>query len=114
MLTEFLESCGHVVDTAPDGVTGLDRVLGLVPDAAFVDIGLPGLDGYQLAANVRAAAEGRGVYLVALTGYGRPEDRARALDAGFDAWIVKPVDPQQLERLLAQAPDRRRPPPPAV
>ncbi|MGH7265104.1 MAG: response regulator, partial [Candidatus Rokuibacteriota bacterium] len=72
-------------------------------DIAFVDVGLPGLDGYAVAAAVRAEPAGRDLYLVALTGYGQAADRARALAAGFDAHVVKPVDENGLARLLASA-----------
>jgi CheY-like chemotaxis protein len=66
----------------------------------LVDIGLPGLDGYAVASQVRAAL-GDAIRLVAVTGYGQPEDRRRALNAGFDAHVVKPVDPADLLALLA-------------
>ena len=71
-----------------------------VPDIAFIDIGLPGLDGYQVVAAVRARAPGIATRLVALTGYGRPEDRQRALAAGFDDHLVKPVSSDDLRRLI--------------
>jgi CheY-like chemotaxis protein len=75
----------------------------MAPDVALIDIGLPGLDGYQVARALRAA-EGRRIRLIALTGYGQPEDRQRALDAGFDAHLVKPVDVDELARVLAEEP----------
>ena len=68
----------------------------------LVDIGLPGMDGYEVARRVRQHPQLAGAALVALTGYGREEDRARALDAGFDHHLVKPVDPDVLEGLLAR------------
>jgi CheY-like chemotaxis protein len=67
---------------------------------AFVDIGLPGLDGYAVAQRLRMLPRGDQLFLVALTGYGQPEDRRRAEDAGFDAHVVKPVDLQALDRIL--------------
>ena len=79
-------------------------------DQALVDIGLPAVDGYEVAKNLRASEGGDEVYLVAVSGYGRPEDRARALDAGFDAYVVKPVDEEALRRALGgrgEAPGRR-------
>ena len=66
---------------------------------ALIDIGLPGLDGYQVAQQVRARL-GRGIFLIAVTGYGQPHDRDRALQTGFDAFLVKPVDPEALQELL--------------
>jgi PAS domain S-box-containing protein len=94
----FLETHGHSVDEATDGPTGLDKLMTRRPDIALVDVGLPGLDGYAIAAAARNSPGGAGVRLVAMTGYGQPDDRRRALEAGFDAHLVKPVD---LQRLLA-------------
>src|SRR5207248_2184065 len=74
------------------------------PEIALVDIGLPGFDGYQVAERLRAAPAGRGVFLVALSGYGQAEDRRRALAAGFDVHLLKPVDPEELARVLAEMP----------
>jgi CheY-like chemotaxis protein len=94
---------GHEVDEASDGPTALEKIIALRPDVALVDIGLPGLDGYMLAQAVRAAPGGKSLYLVALTGYGQPEDRRRAIEAGFDAHLVKPVEPDRLRQILARA-----------
>jgi signal transduction histidine kinase len=102
-LRELLETSGHTVHEADDGPRGLEAALRLRPDLAFIDLGLPGLDGLELARRIRASAEGRGMRLVALTGYGSPEDRARCRDAGFDVHLVKPVDRETLERVLAGA-----------
>jgi PAS domain S-box-containing protein len=96
---------GHEVDEAADGVTALEKIVARRPDVALVDIGLPSLDGYSIARAVRAAPQGKSLFLVALTGYGQPEDRQRAIDAGFDAHLVKPVEPDRLRQLLA-APTR--------
>src|SRR5581483_6497607 len=89
-LKELLEGDGHRVDAAADGREGLKVIADGHPQLAFVDIGLPGLDGYQLAEAVREKL-GMSVFLVAMSGYGQPEDRARALKAGFDAHLTKPV-----------------------
>jgi signal transduction histidine kinase/DNA-binding response OmpR family regulator len=97
-LRELLRLRGHEVVEAEDGPGGVQLVLTREPDVALVDIGLPGLDGYEVAARLRGAA-GR-TRLVALTGYGGEEDRKRATRAGFDAHLVKPVDFQDLSRLL--------------
>ncbi len=103
LLTLLLEARGHEVHAAADGPQGVERALALSPDALIIDIGLPGLDGYGVARRLRAHFGGR-VLLVALTGYGQPEDERRALDAGFDAHCTKPVDPARLDRLLAASP----------
>jgi two-component system, sensor histidine kinase len=92
-----LEMWGHEVSTAADGPSGLQEALRLRPDVALVDVGLPGMDGYDVARQIRSAEGGDRIRLVAMTGYGRPEDRDRALAAGFDAHLVKPVDPRQLQ-----------------
>jgi CheY-like chemotaxis protein len=87
----FLELCGYWVDTACNGNEGLDKALGLRPQVALIDIGLPGLDGFEVARRVRATL-GTSIRLAACTAYGQPEDRAAALAAGFDLFFVKPVD----------------------
>jgi signal transduction histidine kinase len=103
-LRRLLELAGHRVRVARDGPGGLAALLGAPPEVALVDLGLPGMDGYELARRARAAVDGRPRPLfVALTGYGMPEDRARALQAGFDEHLVKPVDAEALESLLARA-----------
>jgi CheY-like chemotaxis protein len=100
MLQMLLESAGHVVETSADGPSGLARLQAFKPDVALIDVGLPGLDGYALARMVRAQPDISGIRLVALTGYGQAEDRARALAAGFDRHVTKPVDPFVLEALV--------------
>jgi len=99
-MKDMLEYWGHDATIASDGPAGVEAVLSGVPDIAFIDIGLPGLDGYQVVAAVRARAPGIATRLVALTGYGRPEDRQRALAAGFDDHLVKPVSSDDLRRLI--------------
>ena len=98
-LRELLEELGHVVAVARDGAEGVEAAIATVPEVALVDVGLPELDGYQVAQRVRAALGDR-VRLIALTGYGQPDDVRRARAAGFDAHLVKPVDLNALERLL--------------
>jgi signal transduction histidine kinase/CheY-like chemotaxis protein len=102
---ELLSISGFEVDLACDGLTALELAAERAPRVALVDIGLPGLDGYEVARRLRQSL-GAGVRLVAMTGYGQAEDRQRALQAGFDQHMVKPVDPVELTgmlRRLAQA-----------
>jgi CheY-like chemotaxis protein len=103
MLRYLLEHAGHEVHEAGDGPRGLQAILELRPDIALVDLGLPGLDGYEVARKVRADEAGRAVRLVALTGYGLPDDLRRSEDAGFDAHLVKPVDPARLAAVIRGA-----------
>lgn len=90
MTRDLLQSFGCQVETANDGLSGLELLDTFRPALAFIDIGLPGLDGYSLASEVRASQKPQ-PWLVALTGYGQPEDRQRALAAGFDQHLTKPV-----------------------
>ena len=99
VLQVLLELEGHEVETAEEGQAALEMARTKDPDIALVDIGLPGIDGYEVARRVRARDRRRPV-LIALTGYGQPEDRRRALEAGFDDVLVKPVDPAALTALL--------------
>ena len=103
MLRYLLEHAGHEVHEAADGPSGLRIILEIRPDIALVDVGLPGLDGYELARRVRADEAGRAVRLVALTGYGLPDDLRRSEGAGFDAHLVKPVDPTRLAAIIREA-----------
>ena len=103
MYRASLELAGHVVLEAKDASEGLALLKSERPGIAFVDIGLPGFDGYELARRFRAEPEGSSVVLVALTGYGSPEDRERARRAGYDHHLVKPVSPETLEKLLGGA-----------
>ena len=100
-LRDLLQLLGHRVELAADGLRGVQLALAIRPDVALVDIGLPGIDGYEVARRLRATDAGKQILLVALTGYGRPEDRDRSLEAGFDAHLVKPVDPDELNALIA-------------
>ncbi len=100
-LQRVLEREGHTVHTAADGRSGLDVIASVRPDVALIDIGLPGLDGYALAEQLRSS--GSRAYLIALTGYGRPEDRSRAHSSGFDAHLTKPPVMERLLALVAAA-----------
>ena len=99
-LARLLRRLGHQVSVAEDGPRGVDAGLALRPEVVLIDIGLPGLDGYQVAAQLRAGL-GSGAILVALTGRGQPDDVKRAREAGCDAHLVKPVDFDALGALLA-------------
>ncbi|NML13546.1 hybrid sensor histidine kinase/response regulator [Azohydromonas caseinilytica] len=99
-LRSLLELDGHTVSTATDGVAGLAELLRLRPEVAVIDIGLPGLTGYEVAKRSRAG--GHAGRLIALSGYGQGRDVQQALRAGFDAHLVKPVDPEALRKLLAE------------
>jgi PAS domain S-box-containing protein len=94
-----LELEGHRVQIAADGLGGVDAGVRRRPDVAFVDIGLPGLDGYEVGRRLRAV-HGDGVRLFAITGYGRPEDIRRARHAGFDGHLTKPVEVDEVLRVL--------------
>jgi CheY-like chemotaxis protein len=108
MLRHLLESLGHEVHEAADGISGLERALALAPDAVVVDIGLPGLDGYAVARELRKASSA-GPLLIAVTGYGQDGDRQRSAEAGFDAHLTKPIDPRALDVLLGNQPLDRDP-----
>jgi two-component system CheB/CheR fusion protein len=99
MMKLLLESHGIVVHTAADGQEGLDLINRIAPDLALVDLGLPVMDGFEIAQRLRAA--GSTLHLVALSGYGQDSDVKAALAAGFDQHITKPPDPGKLEQLLA-------------
>jgi signal transduction histidine kinase len=98
MLLRFL---GHEVEMAHDGIAALAAASAFHPDVALLDIGLPGMDGYDLAKQLRARPEHRNMLLIALTGYGKEEDRRMSVEAGFDRHLIKPVDPAAMARLLA-------------
>jgi CheY-like chemotaxis protein len=94
-----LELDGNRVYEAADGPQGLAQIRATQPDVAIVDIGLPGIDGYDVARAIRAE-HGRKVFVIALTGYGLPEDRSRAREAGFDMHLTKPVDLEELSTVI--------------
>jgi CheY-like chemotaxis protein len=97
----LLGMLGHEVETAGDGPSALEAVRTFRPEVVLLDIGLPGMSGYDVARALRARPENRALSLVAVTGYGQDEDRRRSAEAGFDRHLVKPVDPTALARLLA-------------
>jgi CheY-like chemotaxis protein len=99
MLQDLLEMDGFEVDVAATGPEAVTQALSLRPQIAIVDIGLPLMDGFEVARRVRAVLGGS-ISLVALTGYGQAEDRQRTAAAGFDAHLTKPVDLAELEAVL--------------
>ncbi len=102
ILRELLEDRGHQVDVAESGLAGIAQATRAPPDLLLTDINLPGLDGYEVIRRVRETVLPV-PYLVALTGYGLPEDRRRTREAGFDEHLVKPVDLEALERVFEKA-----------
>ncbi len=100
MLRALLELEGYEVHDADNGTKGLTLIERVHPDIALIDIGLPGIDGYELARQLRKSLGNNHTYLVALTGYGQPADVDAACEAGFDNHMVKPLDPQKLSQIL--------------
>lgn len=107
-LAMLLQLEGHEVSAAYGARSGLEAVRSFQPAVVLLDIGLPEMDGYEVARRLRASAEGRGVRLIALTGYGQSEDRARARAAGFDDHLTKPVAMDRLQRAIEGRSGRRR------
>jgi CheY-like chemotaxis protein len=101
-LSELLRLWGYSVTTADDGVAGVEHAVEQRPSVALVDIDLPGVDGYEVARRIREAHPDATPLLVAITGFGQPDDQRRALAAGFDLHLVKPVRPRDLAELLAK------------
>jgi two-component system CheB/CheR fusion protein len=102
----LLRSMGCVVDAAEDGLAAIDTITRVRPEVALIDIGLPEIDGYEVARRIRSRSELDSVKLVAVTGFGQEEDRRKALEAGFDAHLVKPVDLNELRRILCRLANR--------
>ncbi|HVF59787.1 MAG TPA: ATP-binding protein [Thermoanaerobaculia bacterium] len=100
-LALLLELTGHDVRTAHDGVEALAAASEFRPDVVLLDIGLPKLNGYEVARRIRSQPRGQGVVLIAITGWGQEEDKRQSQEAGFDQHIVKPVDPATLLKLLS-------------
>jgi signal transduction histidine kinase/DNA-binding response OmpR family regulator len=101
MLRTFMELAGHEVHEAVNGPDAVDRARAILPDLALVDLGLPGFDGLEVARRLREEAGTQGICLVAMTGYGQPDDRKRTKEVGFDAHIVKPVTSEQLNEVFS-------------
>jgi CheY-like chemotaxis protein/two-component sensor histidine kinase len=101
MMRAGLEQLGHLVFDAADGPAGIQTAIATTPDVVVIDLGLPGLDGYDVARRLRTSPGLAGSVLIALTGYGQPDARQRAIDAGFDAHLTKPVAPDQLAEFIS-------------
>ncbi|HEY7216025.1 MAG TPA: MEDS domain-containing protein, partial [Thermoanaerobaculia bacterium] len=102
MMREFLELSGHEVALAVSGKDGVEAARQFHPEVVLCDLGLPGMNGYEVAAELRRDPSTRSARLIAVTGYGRDEDRRRSKEAGFDLHLTKPVDPAKLRALLEE------------
>jgi len=91
---------GYTVRTAADGLQAIDAASEFLPEVAFIDIGLPGIDGWEVARRLRAQSSTDRILLIALSGYGEYDDKQRAVAAGFDHHLTKPVEFEQVLRLL--------------
>jgi two-component system, chemotaxis family, CheB/CheR fusion protein len=107
MLQDVLVLAGHIVEIAPNGPAGLTLARTFLPDVVICDIGLPGMDGYAVAHAFRREQGLNRPHLIALTGYALPEDRQRALDAGFNVHLVKPPNVDVLEGLMVEIAESR-------
>lgn len=105
-MRDFLELSGHEVELASSGTDGVKAARDFHPEIVLCDLGLPGMDGFQVAAALRRDPDTASARLIAVTGYGREEDRRRSREAGFDLHLTKPVDPAQLRRVLQTDPPR--------
>jgi CheY-like chemotaxis protein/anti-sigma regulatory factor (Ser/Thr protein kinase) len=102
MLRMTLELAGHIVHDVPDGAKGLELLDAVHPDVGIIDIGLPVMDGYEVAKRIRKRPQGRDMLLLALSGYDSPEHARRALEHGFNYHLVKPVDLDHLAHLISE------------
>jgi CheY-like chemotaxis protein/two-component sensor histidine kinase len=105
-LVMLVEQLGGTARMAHDAASGLAAIDEFEPAIVFLDIGLPGIDGYEACRRIRQRPARKNMTVIAVTGWGQPQDKQRALDAGFDAHLTKPVDPAALERVLADAVDQ--------
>jgi two-component system, chemotaxis family, CheB/CheR fusion protein len=100
-LARWLELLGHEVRTAADGWLALQLAASFQPHIIFLDIGMPGMDGYELCSRLRAQVSGVHASIYALTGFSSEQHRARSLRAGFDGYLVKPIDLHAIDELIA-------------
>ena len=103
VLAAALDVLGHAPRVAFDGQAALDALAGFEPDLVILDIGLPGMDGFEVARAIRARPQTATVHIVALSGWGRPEDRRLAIEAGFDRHYAKPIGLDELEVILRES-----------
>jgi CheY-like chemotaxis protein len=101
-LAMMLSLMGHDTRTAHDGLQAVELAEAFVPDVLLLDLGLPKLNGYDACRRIREQPWGKGIFIVAVTGWGQEEDRNRSREAGFDHHLVKPVDFASLAKLLAE------------
>jgi CheY-like chemotaxis protein len=101
-LAMMLSIIGHETRTAHDGESALAIAESFLPDVVLLDIGLPKLNGYEVAQRIRDHAWGQSMFLIAVTGWGQEEDRQRSSEVGLNVHMVKPVEPAALERLLSE------------
>jgi DNA-binding response OmpR family regulator len=106
-LAMMLSIMGHETRTAHDGETAVSTAESFLPDVVLLDIGLPLLNGYEVAQRIREQAWGASMFLIAVTGWGQEEDRQRSSEVGLNVHMVKPVEPSALEKLLADLPQDR-------
>ena len=99
-MSMLLEMWGHDVAFAYDGPSALETAQQWQPEAVFLDIGLPGMDGYEVAARLRELPQAKGAVLIAITGYGQEDDRVRSRQVGIDHHLIKPVAPDALRNLI--------------
>lgn len=102
-LSRLLTHWGHAVAVASTGTAALAKASEFNPDIALVDIGLPGIDGYAVAGQLASSPKFSGIQLIAISGYGQDTDRARAVEAGFEDYLLKPVDPASLRERLGRS-----------
>src|SRR5215213_1511878 len=103
-LAMMLSIMGHETRTAHDGESAVSTAEMFLPDVVLLDIGLPKLNGYEVAQRIRENTWGRSMFLIAVTGWGQEEDRQRSSEVGLNVHMVKPVEPALLEKLLADLP----------
>lgn len=100
----MLQIIGHDTRTAHDGESAVSTAESFLPEVVLLDIGLPKLNGYEVAQRIREKSWGQSMYLIAVTGWGQDEDRQRSSEVGLNLHMVKPVEPAALEKLLAALP----------
>jgi CheY-like chemotaxis protein len=108
MYSVLLRKQGHEVDTAPDGKTGIEKIESFRPDAILLDVGMPGLNGFDTCERIRAQPSGKNVALIAVTGWAQDEVQQRAQAAGFDEVLVKPVGPQEILQSVGNILERKQ------